>query len=269
MPLLQENEENAMKERNWKQLLERRQLPDLPEERAKMVAALREAGYSQRVLEAMAVVPRHAFVAGPLWRLGYSMIDLWGPGQFIPAPQTIALMLDNLKLDTATTVLECATGSGYLTALLSLLTDEVYTVDPDPAQLWLSSDTFRAAELPNIHQQPSGWQLGWPECGPFSRIVANAAVPQVYEALLRQVQAPGILVAPVGWYPAPQRLIRLDVGPEGNVVKDLGPAMFPPLYGMWWGAALADVPPMETPSAPPPAPAAGPMRDSAWQVWAA
>lgn len=257
-----------MKERNWKRLLEKRRLPDLPEERAQMVGALREMGYAEPVLAAMSVVPRHAFVAGPLWRLAYSMIDLWGPNQFIPSPQTIALMLENLKLDHAHRVLEYGTGSGYLTALLSLLTDRVYTVEHDPSHLWMSSDAFREADLPNIHQKQSDWQLGWAEFAPFEAVVIGAAVPQVFGTFLRQVRAPGVLIAPVGWYPAPQRLMRLDVSASGNVVKDLGPSAFPPLYGGWWPGALADVADLATPaehdSAPP-----RPQSDSAWQVWAA
>jgi protein-L-isoaspartate(D-aspartate) O-methyltransferase len=256
-----------MEERNWKRLLEKRQLPDLPEERAQMVAALRESGYSERVLEAMSVVPRHAFVTGPLWRLAYSMIDLWGPDQFVPSPQTIALIVDNLNLDSADSVLEYGTGSGYLTAVLSLMTEHVYTVEHNLAQLWTSSDSFRESAIPNIRQKQSDWRLGWPEFAPFARIVVCAAVPQLFGSLLRQVQSPGVIIAPVGAYHGPQRLTRLEIRAGGDVVKDLGPCVFPSLYGGWSPGMLADMPDVVMPDEHKLA-VAGPIQDSAWQVWA-
>jgi protein-L-isoaspartate(D-aspartate) O-methyltransferase len=260
-----------MKELNCLRYLEKRGLPDLPEARQQMVASLRTEGHSEATLAAMAVVPRHAFAPAGLWRLGYAMMDLWGPTQYVPSPRTIALMLDNLKLETAQSVLEFGTESGYLSALLGLLVERVYTVELDPAKLWLSSDAFRELGLDNIRQKCADGRLGWPELAPFDRIVIPFAVPWIQDEFSRQTAAAGAIMAPVGPYAGPQRLTRSDLSPLGPLITDLGPCTVPPLAGVW--AGVAAVPP---PSAFAMADAAAPFPDDAatpaagaWQVWAA
>src|SRR5580700_1148388 len=99
-----------------------------------MAFASQSESDSMRVLDAMLRVPRHEFVAESLWQDAYSDHPLpIGEGQTISQPYIVAAMLERLALQTGDQkndrVLEVGTGSGYVTALLSLLWAEVYSVE--------------------------------------------------------------------------------------------------------------------------------------------
>jgi protein-L-isoaspartate(D-aspartate) O-methyltransferase len=219
---------------NRARLLQKRGLPDLPEARERLIQHLRAIGAgSEPVLKAMAEVPRHAFAPPALWRMAYADTELWGPTAFLPQPSAVAKIATAIQESGARKVLEYATGTGYMTSVLALLADRVDTVEHDPWQLWLSSDAFRELELSNISQKASDGRLGWPERAPFDGIVIAAAVPKILPSFLAQLTDTGVLVAPVGGYYGPHRLLRAQKTSQGTTVTDLGQCFFPPLTGVW------------------------------------
>jgi protein-L-isoaspartate(D-aspartate) O-methyltransferase len=178
--------------------------------------------------------------------MAYADTELWGPTAFLPQPKVVALIATTVQESGAKKVLEYATGTGYLTAVLALLVDRVDTVEHDPWQLWLSSDAFRELEIPNISQKASDGRLGWPERAPYDSIVIAAAVPRIPSSFLKQLAESGTVIAPVGGYYGPQRLLRTQKTSTGTDVTDLGPCFFPPLTGVW---TLADFAREDSPTA--------------------
>jgi protein-L-isoaspartate(D-aspartate) O-methyltransferase len=82
--------------------------------------------HDQRVLEAMATVPRHAFVPEDLQGEAYADRALpIGEEQTISQPFIVALMAAALKIKPTDRVLEIGTGSGYAAAVYSRLAAEV------------------------------------------------------------------------------------------------------------------------------------------------
>ena len=132
-----------------------------------------------RVLDAMRTVPRHEFVPETFRQDAYEDHPLpIGEEQTISQPYIVAAMLEYLALQAADRVLEIGTGSGYVTALLSLLSAEVYSVERH-AQLAASAEsTLRRLEYRNVKIRVGDGQQGWAEYAPFDAILVSAATPR-------------------------------------------------------------------------------------------
>ena len=133
-----------------------------------------------RVLDAMRKVARHEFVPESLRQEAYEDHPLpIGEGQTISQPYIVAAMLEHLALQagdqTAERVLEVGTGSGYVTALLSLLCAEVYSVERH-AQLAASAEsTLHRLGYGNVKIRVGDGSQGWAEYAPFDAILVSAA----------------------------------------------------------------------------------------------
>jgi protein-L-isoaspartate(D-aspartate) O-methyltransferase len=162
------------------------------------------------VIDAFRAVPRQSFVPRCWLDSAYGNYPLpIGAGQTISQPAVIATMTESLELRPTDRVLEIGTGSGYQTAILSLLAGAIYSVEL-LAQLGLAAEErLRGLGITNVHVRIGDGYAGWPEHAPYDRILVTAAPPRVPPALLAQLGDPGILVAPVGSSPFAQRLIRV------------------------------------------------------------
>jgi protein-L-isoaspartate(D-aspartate) O-methyltransferase len=171
-----------------------------PRQAAELAQFLRPAIADERVLAAVASIPRERFVPASQRDRAYANVALpIGGGQTISQPLVVARMLEILALKPTDRVLDVGTGSGYHAALLSLLTDHVYTIERDAdlaaaaratlAELGVDNVTFRVGD---------GWD-GWPVQAPFDAInVAAATGQEIPETLERQLADGGRMVAPVG-----------------------------------------------------------------------
>jgi protein-L-isoaspartate(D-aspartate) O-methyltransferase len=181
------------------------QRDSLQRQREEMVRAqLAERGIRDaRVLAAMSSVPRHEFVPQPLWNSAYEDHPLpIGEGQTISQPYIVAAMLERLTLqgngNGNDRVLEVGTGSGYVTALLSLLSGEVYSVERH-AQLAASAEsTLKRLEYRNVQIRVGDGSQGWPEYAPFDAILVSAATPEMPPALFAQLREGGRMMVPIG-----------------------------------------------------------------------
>jgi protein-L-isoaspartate(D-aspartate) O-methyltransferase len=186
-----------------------------------------------RVLDAMRKVPRHEFVPDSLRQEAYEDHPLpIGEGQTISQPYIVAAMLEHLALragdQAAERVLEVGTGSGYATALLSLLSAEVYSVERH-AQLAISAEsTLHRLGYRNVKIRIGDGSQGWPEYAPFDAILVSAATPEMPPALFTQLREGGRMVVPIG--PASSQELQLirKVGREPEV-KILEGCRFVPL----------------------------------------
>src|SRR6266853_3338825 len=195
-------------------------LDDFRTQRAEMVRVqLADRGiHDVRVLNAMRQVPRHEFVPEVFQQGAYEDHPLpIGEGQTISQPYIVAAMLEHLALQTIDRVLEIGTGSGYVTALLSLLCTEVYSVERH-AQLAASAEsTLRRLGYRTVKIRVGDGSQGWPEYAPFDAILVSAATPEMPPALFGQLREGGRIVVPVG--PASSQELQLirKVGGEPEV----------------------------------------------------
>jgi protein-L-isoaspartate(D-aspartate) O-methyltransferase len=152
-----------------------------------------------RVLDAMLAVPRHSFVPESLERSAYQDHPLpIGEGQTISQPYIVAAMLEHLALRCTDRVLEVGTGSGYVTALLSLLCAEVYSVERHATLAAAAQFTLQSLGAGNVKLRVGDGRQGWVEYAPFDAILVSAATPEVPPALFAQLREGGRMILPVG-----------------------------------------------------------------------
>jgi protein-L-isoaspartate(D-aspartate) O-methyltransferase len=207
--------------------------PSFQAQRGQMVRTqLAERGIRDpRVLEAMGSVPRHEFVLEEFRDRAYEDYPLpIGEGQTISQPYIVAAMLEHLALRESDRALEVGTGSGYVTALLSMLCAQVFSVE----RCAPLANSARAALLRlgynNVAIHVGDGTLGWSEFAPFDAILVSAATPEVPPALVEQLREGGRMILPVG--PAWSQELQLLSKVGGRVeVRMLEGCRFVPLVG--------------------------------------
>ena len=167
--------------------------------RDELLAGLRTRIRDERVLEAMAAVPRELFVAPSLRSAAYVDAPLRiGGGQTISQPTLVARMCELLELSPDDVVLDVGSGSGYHAAILSRLCAHVHGIELDPALAALATRALDAAGIDNVTIVVGDGALGLPEHAPFDAInVAATAREEVPPALVEQLAPGARLVAPV------------------------------------------------------------------------
>lgn len=190
----------------------------------------------ERVLQAMATVPRHEFVPAFWMNQAYADEPLpIGHGQTISQPYIVAAMVASLGLTGSENVLEIGTGCGYQAAVVSLLAREVHTVEIVPDLAQSAAERLKRMGYANVHVHTGDGTIGWPESGPYDAILIAAAAPSVPEPLLLQLADGGRLMAPVGH--EDKQELQLTTKHEGRfLLKQGGPCRFVPLMGQHgWG----------------------------------
>ena len=153
----------------------------------------------RRLLDAMRKVERHKFVDEDDVCGAYEDRPIpIGSGQTVSQPFMVALMTQTLDVSKDNKVLEIGTGSGYQTAILAELAEEVYTIERLEVLLKRSQRILDSLGYSNIHFHIGDGTLGYPEFAPFDRIMVTAAAPKIPEYLFQQLGVGGRLVIPVG-----------------------------------------------------------------------
>jgi protein-L-isoaspartate(D-aspartate) O-methyltransferase len=169
--------------------------------RDRLIQRLREEGiHDERVLEVIRQTPRHIFVDEALASRSYEDTALpIGYGQTISQPYIVARMTELLlEAGPVKTVLEIGTGSGYQTAILAQLVDQVYSVERIEPLLQQAKQKLQALNLTNIQYLFSDGSWGWSGKAPFNAIIATAAPEEIPAELMQQLADGGRLVIPHG-----------------------------------------------------------------------
>jgi protein-L-isoaspartate(D-aspartate) O-methyltransferase len=165
--------------------------------------------YSDRVMAAMAAVPRHEFVMPEDLAVAYVNRPLAiGHGQTISQPYIVAVMTDLLDLAPTDRVLEIGTGCGYQAAVLAEVAGRVYTVE---IVRQLAEETRRRLHrlgYGTIETRIGDGYQGWPEEAPFDAVIVTSAPPEIPEALVEQLKPGGRMVVPIGDRNETQMLYR-------------------------------------------------------------
>lgn len=184
------------------------------------------------VLDAMKRVPRHLFVEEALAARAYDDNPLpIGEGQTISQPFIVGFMTELLQVEAEHKVLEIGTGSGYQAAVLAELGAEVYTIERIKKLFMATRKMLFDMRYFNIKVKLDDGTTGWPDEGPFDRIIVTAGGPEVPQSLVDQLSDHGRMVIPVGTERRKQRLM-LVVKKNGDVsVEDMGGCAFVDLVG--------------------------------------
>jgi protein-L-isoaspartate(D-aspartate) O-methyltransferase len=207
--------------------------PDPAVARERMVERqLRGRGIGdERVLEAMARVPRELFVPLELRRHAYEdgAIPI-GYGQTISQPYIVAIICSLLALQGPEHVLDVGTGSGYQAAVLAELAADVTTIERVPELAERARAALTEARSANVDVRVGDGSLGVPEQAPFDGIAVAAAAPTIPERLYEQLADGGRLVLPRGSLMG-QDLVQVMKTPDGPVERASVPCRFVPLLG--------------------------------------
>jgi protein-L-isoaspartate(D-aspartate) O-methyltransferase len=176
------------------------------------VLSLRSRGISdQRVLNAVETLPRPLFVLPSFLDFAFDEIAL--PiqcGQSITPPGLVAVIAEQLAVTADHRVLEIGTGSGYLTAVLGRLARRVLTLDRWRLLITEAEERLRAVQITNVTMMVADGREGWPERGPYDRIVATAAFEEMPDALIAQLAPQGRMIVPVGPRARQQTLMMVE-----------------------------------------------------------
>jgi protein-L-isoaspartate(D-aspartate) O-methyltransferase len=184
-----------------------------------------------RVLQAMASVPREEFLAPRMRRHAYEDRALAIEcGQTISQPLVVALMAQAAAPQPDDVALEVGTGSGYAAAVLSRLCRKVITIEREPALGEHASETLRRLGFDNVEVAVGDGSEGWPPGTPYNVILVAAAARGVPRALIDQLADGGRMVIPVAFAPDEAQDLRLYVRRGGDVgYRSLFPVLFVPL----------------------------------------
>ena len=169
--------------------------------RERLIQRLMDQGIRDlTVLDVIRTTPRHLFLDEAMAHRAYEDVALpIGFQQTLSQPYIVARMTELLlAAGPRRRVLEIGTGSGYQTAVLAQLVEEVYSVERIRPLQQKARQRMRQLKLRNVHMNHADGGLGWEERGPYDGILATAAPERVPEELLRQLAPGGRLVIPVG-----------------------------------------------------------------------
>lgn len=169
--------------------------------RDRLITRLREQGIeNDKVLIAVRDTPRHIFIDEALSHRAYEDSSLpIGFNQTISQPYIVARMTELLLEDgPRENVLEVGTGSGYQTAILAQLVDQVFTVERIRPLQEKARKRIQQLRFRNVMFRHTDGGMGWPDKAPFDGILVTAAPETVPEELLEQLAVGGVLVLPVG-----------------------------------------------------------------------
>ncbi len=199
--------------------------------RGRMVDRIRAKGLaSETVLAAMGEIPRHLYVDPALELKAYGENALpIGWEQTLSHPEVVAFMTESLGIRPGMRILEIGTGSGYQASLLARLGASVWTIERIEGLLSTALDHWKADGFEgDIKARLADGYLGWPEAGPFDRILLTASPREVPETLLRQLKEDGILLLPLASEKG-QCMVRYRREGDRAYREELGDCSFVPM----------------------------------------
>jgi len=204
-----------------KQMNQKRMIEDIENEAMLTRSSIGKNKFDDRVLDVIAKVPRDYFVPDDVKLMAFNNGPIpIGYGQTISQPYIVALMTDLLQLKPDDSVLEIGTGSGYQTAILSMLCKRVYSVERIYQLNKIAKKHFKDSIYNNIEICVGNGYEGWPEHAPYDAIIVTAAATHIPRPLIEQLKPGGNLVIPVGLAGKHQQLLCVKKDLQGEVTVD-------------------------------------------------
>ena len=192
-----------------------------------------KATIDQRIISAIAKVPRHRFVPPDQEGVAYKNRPLpIGHGQTISQPYIVALMTDLMRVEPQHAVLEVGTGSGYQAAILAEVAQKVCTIEIIEPLAQDAAARLQKLGYSRVRTKQGDGFYGWEDCGPFDSIIVTAAAGRIPPPLIQQLKPGGRMVIPVGAAFLTQQLILVEKNRDGTVsTRQILPVQFVPLTG--------------------------------------
>lgn len=213
-------------------------------QRNRLLTELRENGITdERVLAAIAAVPRHLFVEPALRSRAYEDEALpIGMNQTISQPFTVAYQTQLLQPRPGDRILEIGTGSGYQSAVLCEMGARVFSIERHRALLDRTRRILKSLDYRVVLKHGDG-TLGWPSFAPFDGIVVTAGASDIPEPLLVQLRiegdddrSAGRLVIPIGDAKGQKMNLIRRIGENQFEREEKHVFRFVPLVGRGGGA---------------------------------
>jgi protein-L-isoaspartate(D-aspartate) O-methyltransferase len=197
--------------------------PDFLGQRWDLAATFIASGELKRTddVRAFLLAPREHFIRER--NKGFEYADTWLPigwGATITDPDVVAMMTTTLNIQATDKVLEIGTGSGYQSAILSYLSNNIYTIEII-APLFRETDalyTNLGESYPSynsIHRKLGDGYYGWEEYAPFDKIIVTCSIDHIPPPLLQQLKTGGIMVLPLG-PPGRQYIMEIKKSLDSN-----------------------------------------------------
>ena len=154
-----------------------------------------------------------------------------GFGQTASQPSLQAWYLSILRPTPEEKVLEIGTGCGFLTALLCLMADRVYSVERVRELSQRARKALDAFGVKNAALMVGDGTIGWKKYAPFDVVVVSAASPAVPPALVDQLSDGGRMLIPVGSRELQELVLVRKTGFVVTEEKVGGEVRFVPLLG--------------------------------------
>jgi len=183
------------------------------------------------VIDVMKRVPRNRFVPPLHQSIAFrDQAIAIGNAQTISPPYIVAYMTEQLDPKPGDKVLEIGTGSGYQAAVLSLLVDQVYSIEiVEPLGL-RAERTLKTLGMDNVHVRVGDGYKGWPEAAPFDSIIVTCSPEAVPQPLIDQLREGGRMIIPIG--ERYQQTFYLCRKVDGKLERErLTQALFVPMTG--------------------------------------
>ena len=197
-----------------------------------LVAEIGKTALDDRILRAMAKVPRHEFVPIELQPYAYLNRPLpIGFDKTISQPLMVAVMTDLLAVRPDDAVLEIGTGLGYQSAVLAELAGRVYTVEIIDELAQRAVQRLKQEGYTSVEVRVGNGYFGWPEHAPFDKVIVTAAPGLIPAPLINQLKSGARMVIPVG-LPGAQKLVVVDKDVNGRIkTKEIMQVLFSLLEG--------------------------------------
>jgi len=168
--------------------------------RRKLIEDIRSHGIEDlETLQLFDMVPRHVFLPEGVWPRAYEDAPIpIGFQQTASQPSLQAYYLSLLAPTREEKVLEIGTGSGYLTALLALTADRVYSVERVRELSQRARKALDSLGVQNVALLVGDGTIGWRKYEPFDVVVVSASSPSIPDALVDQLGDGGRMLIPVG-----------------------------------------------------------------------
>lgn len=190
-----------------------------------------------RIVSAMLEIPRERFVPANLKPLAYIDEDLLirpaaagAPARYLLEPMTLARLVQLAGVEETDHVLDVGAGTGYSSAVLSHLAQQVVALDDDKALVGGATSTLADLGIANVAVLEGPLTAGWPAEGPYDVILLNGAVDVVPKALVEQLKDGGRIVAVIGRGGAGRATVMTKVGQSVSEQVAFNAAV-PPLPG--------------------------------------
>ena len=187
---------------------------------------------NEKVISAFMKVPRENFILKEDLYQAYGDYPLnIGFGATISQPTTVVIMLESLDVKKGNKVLEIGTGSGYSSALLSVLVGtkgKIYSIEIVKELTEFAKNNLKKLRIKNVELLHYNGSKGLKKYSPYDRIILHAATEDIPEELIKQLKNSGIFLGPIGNRYS-QNLIKITKLKNKIVKENLGDFIFVPL----------------------------------------